>query len=104
MVVESLPPPPGTAITMTFTDGHVEHVPDEETVDELVAVTLARISALEGPHGTVETITPATGRFSFVSPPMAARLRAGGVDTIDTSGMDRDEFLALLPTLDERWK
>lgn len=99
----ALPPPPGTAITISFTDGHVEHIPDADTVDELVAATLARISALEGPHGTPETITPASGRFSFVSPPMAARLRAGGVDTIDTSGLDRDEFLALLPTLDEWW-
>lgn len=99
-----LPAPDGTAITVTFTDGHVEHIRDEATVDELVAAALAKIGPLEAEHGALVSLTPSTGRFSFVSPATAERLRAQGVDPIDTSGMDRDEFLALLPTLNERWK
>lgn len=89
---------------LTFEDGHVEHVPDEATVDELVAAAHARIDPLEAVHGPLVSLTPSSGRFSFVSSATAAKLHAQGVDTIDTSGMDRDEFLALLPTLDERWK
>lgn len=91
----NLPAPDGTALTAEFTDGHVEHFPTADSVEEIVSATLARIRALEVDHGPIVALIPATNRFQWVSKSRAAELHAQGIGTIDTSDMSSQDLAAL---------
>lgn len=96
-----LPAPPGTALSIEFHDGHTEHIPESETVDEMVELALRRIHELADEHGTVSMIVPNTNRFAWVSPARAEFLHSQGVDTVDTTGMSYEQFSSMFPPIGE---
>lgn len=91
----NLPPPDGTALSIEFDDGHVEHIPEIGTVDEIVATAMVRIREVENEHGPVAVITPNTNRFAWVSKTRAAQLHAQGIHTVDTAQMSYEEIASM---------